>query len=95
MSAPAHPDSTDLDRLHSAVKREKEDLAPESQPAPMWDRVLLMLVAIIAAASLARWPAAGASNVSNPFLCGQHWRRIDPRPGGGVLARRSIPSLLR
>jgi hypothetical protein len=52
MSAPAHPDSTDLDRLHSAVKREKADQAPESAPAPMWAMFLLMLVAIIAGGQL-------------------------------------------
>jgi mono/diheme cytochrome c family protein len=58
MSAPVHPDSTDLDRLHSAVKREKADLAPESAPAPLWATFLLMLVAIIGGAQLGSNPYA-------------------------------------
>ncbi len=79
MSAPAHPDSTDLDRLHSAVKREKQDLAPESQPAPLWAMFLLMLVAIIAGGQLGPMTGGWSFNVSNPFaLAGGG----DPRPGG-------------
>jgi mono/diheme cytochrome c family protein len=81
MSAPAHPDSTDLDRLHSAVKREKEDLAPENQPAPLWAMFLLMLVAIIAGGQLGPiLNGAGVSfDVSNPFASAGGG---DPRPGG-------------
>lgn len=80
MSAPAHPDSTDLDRLHSAVKREKEDLAPENKPAPLGAIFLLMLVAIIAGAQIGGPMTGGWSfDVSNPFaLAGGG----DPRPGG-------------
>ncbi|MHB1078640.1 MAG: c-type cytochrome [Prosthecobacter sp.] len=79
MSAPAHPDSTDLDRLHSAVKREKEDLAPESQPAPLWAMFLLMLVAIIAGGQLGPMTGGWSFNVSNPFAAAGGG---DPRPGG-------------
>jgi mono/diheme cytochrome c family protein len=79
MSAPAHPDSTDLDRLHSAVKREKEDLAPESQPAPLWAMFLLMLVAIIAGGQLGPMTGGWSFNVSNPFAAAGVG---DPRPGG-------------
>lgn len=79
MSAPAHPDSTDLDRLHSAVKREKEDLAPESQPAPLWAMFLLMLVAIIAGGQLGPMTGGWSFNVSNPFA---NTGGGDPRPGG-------------
>lgn len=79
MSAPAHPDSTDLDRLHSAVKREKEDLAPESQPAPLWAMFLLMLVAIIAGGQLGPMTGGWSFNVSNPFASAGGG---DPRPGG-------------
>ena len=79
MSAPAHPDSTDLDRLHSAVKREKEDLAPESQPAPLWAMFLLMLVAIIAGGQLGPMTGSFSFNVSNPFAAAGGG---DPRPGG-------------
>jgi mono/diheme cytochrome c family protein len=79
MSAPAHPDSTDLDRLHSAVKREKVDLAPESQPAPLWAMFMLMLVAIIAGGQLGVMTGGWSFNVSNPFAAGNGG---DPRPGG-------------
>lgn len=79
MSASANPDSTDLDRLHAAVKREKEDLAPESKPAPLWAIFLLMLVAIIAGDQLGPMTGGWSFNVSNPFaLAGGG----DPRPGG-------------
>ncbi len=79
MSAPAHPDSTDLDRIHAAVKREKEDLAPENQPAPLWATFLLMLVAIIAGGQLGVMTGGWSFNVSNPFSLANGG---DPRPGG-------------
>lgn len=68
MSAPAHPDSTDLDRIHAAVKREKVDQPPSNMPAPMWAIFLLMLVSIIAGAQLGQSPFTG--------------RVVDVRPGG-------------
>lgn len=81
MSAPAHPDSTDLDRIHAAVKREKADQAPENAPAPMWAVFLLMLSAILAGAQL------GGNNlgdlkfsVSNPYPPATP--ADDIRPGG-------------
>lgn len=80
MSASANPDSTDLDRLHSAVKREKADLAPESQPAPLWATFLLMLVAIIAGGQLGPMTGGWSFDVSNPFAVAGGG---DPRPGGG------------
>jgi mono/diheme cytochrome c family protein len=88
MSAPAHPDSTDLDRLHSAVKREKADLAPESQPAPLWAVFLLMFVAIIAGGQLGPMTGGWSFSVSNPFSLAQHG---DPRPGGGAGAGAMDP----
>lgn len=81
MSASAHPDSTDLDRLHSAVKREKQDLAPETQPAPLWAMFLLMLVAIVAGGQLGPMTGGWSFNVSNPFATAGGG---DPRPGGGT-----------
>lgn len=33
---PQNFDSTDLDRLHTAVKREKPDVQPGREPAPLW-----------------------------------------------------------
>lgn len=80
MSAPAHPDSTDLDRLHSAVKREKEDLAPESKPAPLWAVFLLMFVAIAAGAQLGPMTGGWSFDISNPFAVANGGG--DPRPLG-------------
>jgi len=68
MSAPAHPDSTDLDRIHAAVKREKADQAPSNAPAPMWAIFMLMIVSIIAGGQLGQ----------NPFNA----TVVDVRPGG-------------
>lgn len=79
MSANAHPDSTDLDRLHSAVKREKDDLPPESQPAPLWATFLLMLVAIVAGGQLGPMTGGWRFDVSNPFSVANGG--MDPRPG--------------
>lgn len=78
MSAPANPDSTDLDRLHSAVKREKADLPPESQPAPLWAVFLLMLVAIVAGAQLGPMTGGWSFDTSNPFAVANGGG--DPRP---------------
>lgn len=80
MSASANPDSTDLDRLHAAVKREKVDLAPESQPAPLWATFLLMLVAIVAGGQLGPMTGGWSFDVSNPFSIANGGG--DPRPGG-------------
>lgn len=81
MSVPAHPDNTDLDRLHAAVKREKADLAPESQTAPLWAIFLLMIVAIIAGGQLGPMTGGWSFDVSNPFAVSTI--SGDPRPGGG------------
>ena len=80
MSAPVHPDSTDLDRLHSAVKREKADQAPENAPAPMWASFLLMIIAVIAGGQPG--PNLGSFKFadSNPYP--QPTARDDVRPKG-------------
>jgi mono/diheme cytochrome c family protein len=83
MSAPSNsfqPDSTDLDRLHSAVKREKEDLQPGREPAPMLVIFLGILIAVIAGGQLGPMTGKYDFGTSNPFgfTAGQ-----DPRPGGG------------
>lgn len=67
MSAPVHPDSTDLDRLHSAVKREKADQAPENAPAPMWASFLLMIIAVIAGGQLGPNLGSFKFTDSNPY----------------------------
>ena len=45
-------DATDIDRLHSAVKREKVDLPAGTEPAPMWALFLGFIVAILAGSHL-------------------------------------------
>ncbi|MBK8094636.1 MAG: cytochrome c [Verrucomicrobiaceae bacterium] len=82
MSAPAHPDSTDLDRIHSAVKREKADKAPENAPAPMWASFLLMIVAVVAGGQLG--PNLNFSK-SNPYPTPVAADDIRPLPQGEVV----------
>lgn len=78
MSAtPAHPDSTDLDRLHSAVKREKEVLDPKDAPAPTWVVFIGMLVAIIGGGQLGVMTGKFQFETSNPFGFA---KTADPRP---------------
>ena len=48
----SNPDSNDLDRIHSAVKREKVDLPAGSEAAPMWAIFLGFLVAVFAGGQL-------------------------------------------
>lgn len=43
---PQNFDSTDLDRLHAAVKREKPDVSPGNEPAPLWVFVASMVAMI-------------------------------------------------
>lgn len=83
MSAPSNtfqPDSTDLDRLHSAVKREKEDLQPGREPAPMLVMFIGIIIAVIAGGQLGPMTGGYDFSTSNPFgfSAGK-----DPRPGGG------------
>lgn len=91
MSAPSsfpNPDSTDLDRLHAAVKREKADLEPGHEPAPLWVLFLFMIVAIIAGGQLGPMTGGFSFEVSNPFSIAQAG---DPRPGGGDGAAAADP----
>ncbi|SKB04692.1 Cytochrome c, mono-and diheme variants [Prosthecobacter debontii] len=91
MSAPSsfpNPDSNDLDRLHAAVKREKADLEPGREPAPMWVLFLFMVVAIIAGGQLGPMTGGFKFDVSNPFAT-KTVSGGDPRPkgpGGDVAA---------
>lgn len=85
MSAPSsfpNPDSNDLDRLHAAVKREKVDLAPGTEPAPMWVIFLFMIVAIIAGGQLGPMTGGYSFSVSNPFSSSSKLGGADPRPKG-------------
>lgn len=83
MSAPSNsyqPDSTDLDRLHSAVKREKQDLQPGREPVPMLVIFLGMIVAVIAGGQLGVMTGGWSFKTSNPF---NFTAAPDPRPGAG------------
>jgi len=83
MSAPSNsfqPDSTDLDRLHSAVKRENQDLQPGREPASMLVFFLAMVVAVIAGGQLGPLVGNYDFGTSNPF---GFIASKDPRPGGG------------
>ncbi len=81
MSAPTYnPDTTDIDRIHSAVKREKEDVAAGQGPAPMWIMFICMIVAIIAGGQLGPMAGGFSFETSNPFALA---KAIDTRPGGG------------
>lgn len=80
MSSPSahNPDTTDLDRLHPAVKREKIDVAPGTEPAPMWVIFLVLISAVIAGSQLGS-VSDFAFETSNP-LAGA--KVADPRPSG-------------
>lgn len=86
--SPMNPDSTDLDRLHAAVRREKADLEPGREPAPLWVMFLFMIIAIIAGGQLGPMTGGWSFSVSNPFSLAQHG---DPRPGGGAGAGAMDP----
>jgi mono/diheme cytochrome c family protein len=83
MSTPAdnaHPDHTDIDRLHAAVGREKSDLQTGAEPAPMWIIFLGMIIAIIAGGQLGNMTGGFSFGTSNPFVASVAG---DPRPGSG------------
>jgi len=74
-----NPDSTDLDRLHAAAKREKADIAPGQEPAPMWVIFGALIVAILAGGQL-------GANVSFDFQTSNSLLGVklsDPRPSDG------------
>lgn len=79
MANPNNPDSTDLDRLHAAVKREKADLPAGAEPAPMWALFLGFIVAIIGGGQL-----GGTSTSSLLESTPNLGVIIDPRPGAGA-----------
>src|SRR5258708_5260995 len=76
-SNPNHPDHTDLDRLHTAVKREKEDLPPQHLPVPLWVMFVCMVIAILAGGQLGAMTGGFSFNTSNPFDMAPG---PDPRP---------------
>ena len=82
MSAPsAHPDNTNIDRIHSAAHREKADLVAGSLPAPTWVIFLGFIVAIIAGGQLGVMTGGSQFETSNPFATSI---AADPRPKAAV-----------
>ena len=77
MSTPSHPDSTDLDRLHAAAKREKADAEPLRQPAPVWVMFIGFIVAIVGGGQMGVMTGSYDFETSNPFAM---MRSPDPRP---------------
>ncbi len=74
MANPDHPDSTDIDRLHSAVKREKADLPAGTEPAPMWAIFLGLVAAVLAGGQLGT--TSGGYSLDNVAAYGAI---VDPR----------------
>jgi mono/diheme cytochrome c family protein len=77
---PYQPDQNDLDRMHAAVKREKQDLQAKNDPAPMIVIFLGILVAVIAGSQLGANTGSYDFETSNPYA---FQAGADPRPGGG------------
>jgi mono/diheme cytochrome c family protein len=73
---PQNFDSTDLDRLHSAVKREKPDVHPGREPAPIWVFVASM-AAMVFGGSYAGAFVGGFDFENNSAFAG---KAFDPRP---------------
>jgi len=73
-----HPDSTDIDRIHAAVKREKADLPAGAETAPMWAIFVGFLVAVIGGGELGN--AFGYFSVESTPKLGAV---IDPRSNAG------------
>lgn len=75
----AHPDNTNIDRLHAAANRENADLATGNMPAPTWVIFLGMIVAIIGGGQLGVMTGGFSFETSNPF---GYAKSADPRPKG-------------
>lgn len=73
---PQNFDSTDLDRLHSAVKREKPDVQPGREPAPIWVFVASM-AAMVFGGSYAGAFVGGFDFENNSAFAG---KAVDVRP---------------
>lgn len=75
----SHPDTTDLDRMHSAARREKADMAPAKAPAPMWIMFLGFIVAVVGGGQLGHLTGGFRFESSNPYA---GVLAPDPRPMG-------------
>jgi len=73
---PQNFDSTDLDRLHAAVRREKPDAQPGAEPAPLWVFIASMVAMIFGGGYAGAYVAGFDFDRNSPFV-GQP---ADPRP---------------
>jgi mono/diheme cytochrome c family protein len=71
-----NPDNTDLDRLHGAVKREKADLPPGAEPAPVWVMFLGFVAAVLAGGQMGNFSGYGLESTPN------YGAITDPRGSG-------------
>lgn len=78
MASQFNPDSTDLDRIHGAVKREKADLPAGSESAPTWAIFFALLVAVFAGAQIST--TSGGYSLDNVAAYGP---LVDNRPQDG------------
>ena len=76
MNQPQNFDNTDLDRLHAAVKREKPDVIPGREPAPLWVTVGMMVVMILGGGYAGAYVGDFKFDTTNPFGAA---KPVDPR----------------
>lgn len=84
-----NPDSTDIDRIHAAVKREKADLPAGTETAPMWAIFVAFVVAVLGGGELGN-ATNFFSNTSSPKL----GMINDPRGSSGGAAEELDPFAL-
>jgi len=80
---PNNQDSTDIDRIHAAVKREKADLPAGTEPAPMWVIFIGLMAAIIGGGQMGNFDGYGLESTYT-FASAK-----DPRAGSGPVVELS------
>jgi len=65
---PQNYDSTDLDRLHAAVRREKPDAQPGAEPAPLWVFIASMVAMIFGGGYAGAYVAGFDFERNTPFV---------------------------
>lgn len=66
-NAPQNFDSTDLDRLHAAVKREKPDYKAGAEPTPLWVFIATMVAMMFGGGYLGAYVGGFGFNRNSPF----------------------------
>jgi mono/diheme cytochrome c family protein len=77
-NAPQNFDSTDLDRLHAAVKREKPDVRPGAEPSPLWVFIATMVAMVFGGGYLGAYVGGFGFDRNSPF----DGTPMDVRPKG-------------